>query len=196
MTLASNNFSKIIPDHWDNLDNSSYYNFLRFNGRTTVMPLTLNDGGAGAKNYIVFEVLGLIQVVRLYGIFTNVDNVTTVSDCSWQMYSNGDTAGPVLTLASTNCSDVSLGAALIKATSDADIAVLLDTDDVYINEEAGIDQFQSFIISSIAGTTTQIVFNVTEDANTDAVFTQYCDWIPLSEGASVVAGDGSKIPVA
>ena len=113
------------------------------------------------------------------------------------MYYGASSAGDVLTLSGTDCSSpVSEGAKLVKTDDVAVIATLLDVDVPNINEEDGVDQFQGFIITADSADTTKICFCVTEDNDTDVVFTQYLDLIPLSEDASVEAGDGSIIPVA
>lgn len=191
MVLSSNNFPKVSPE--EPLLNSPYGKSDRFEGRTTKMDLSINYGSVGTYKYISFIVHGLILVKRLYGVFSTVGNNTLISTCFWQVYRSA-AAGSVLTLSGTNCSGVTEGASLLKTTDASAAATLLADDDGVMSEEAGVDQFQGFVVSGDSSDDTTIAFIVTEDDDTDVILTQYCDWVPLTEDASVVAGDGSLVP--
>ena len=167
-------------------------------GRKTTMVLALNSGAAGAKRYKSFVVSGCVEITRLYGVFTNIDETTSVATCFWQMYRSPSTEGPALTLAAgPDCSGMTaLNSVLVKTTTVDGAAEFFNSAEPDINEVASTKQLQGVLINAKDGTATWICFCVTEDVNTDAEFTQYCEWIPLTPGSSVTPGDGTNIVVA
>ena len=167
---------------------------IRGGGRRTIYEQALNDGSAGAKCYKSFTITGAVEIRRLYGVFTDVTDVTTVSGCQWGIFRSAATAGPDITAASVDCSGVTVDSVVLKASDDASAAVLLDSAAPAISEVSADRQFQSIVVNAMQGTDTWLCFICTEDDDTDAVLTEYCEWVPLTPDSEIVAGPGTAIP--
>ena len=156
--------------------NSPECSWHRGPGYIATKAITLNSGVAAPQTYDLFTLTGSVSIRALYGVFTDVTNVTTISTC---YFDADDTAVTIEVTDSggVDCSGATVNSEIFKAELLAVAAVFHKADQVRIHEQAGNKQFQGALLTACNATATTIRFICTEDINTNAQMTFYAEWV-------------------
>jgi len=168
--------SSLIPPPARIVLNSSWCGIHRSAGFLEFKAITINPGGAGAQVYNLYRFTGTIEVKAIYGIFTNVANVVTLTACSWDLY-DGAVSNQITSAAGTNCSGVSLNSTVLKDAVAVNALTLMDSNQVRFTEVAASSRtYQNLIINGKNATTCYIRWKCTTDANTNCQMQFACVW--------------------
>ena len=179
---AGNNLLGVLPD-WPALNSAADY--LKRIGTNESNEITLEGKPQGETNTPIFDIIGAVEVLRVWGVFTDVTDVSAVTACSIDLYDEANIV-PVTDLApGTDLSGVGLYA-LIGRWFLADTALaLIDSDAVSIVDASGLglDMFASFMIQSRYGFDNVMRFNWTSDGGGCAASIKFtCIWRSLVDG--------------
>ena len=166
--VASQDIADVVP-------NSPECTWHRGPGYIATKAITL-AGGAGAKTYDLFTLTGSVSLRALYGVFTDVTEVTNVTVCYWDANDTTNTI-EVTDSVGTRCSGATVNSEIFKSDLLAVAAEFHNASQVRIHEQAGNKQFQGAILTAREGAATTIRFQCTQDANTDAQITFYAEWV-------------------
>lgn len=184
MVLASNHFNKTAPDPDDITINSPYCEFHRGNGYLAYKTISV-EGAGGEVNTSLFQVTGLVELKGLWGVFTDVTEVQTMTGAYWDLY---DGTNSVALCTGVAISGASLGSVVAKLADDGSAATFLDSNQTRYGENATFRQaFSGGLMLQKVATNTYIRFRVTTDANTDAEMQFWCAWTCRYPGSSLVA---------
>ena len=168
--VASQDIADVVP-------NSPECNWHRGSGYIATKAITLNSGVEETpQTYDLFTLTGSVSLRALYGVFTDVTNVTTVSACYFDADDTAVTA-ELTDSGGVDCSGATVNSEIFKAEKFAVAAVFHKADQVRIHEQAGNKQFQGALITACNATATTIRFICTEDVNTNAQITFYAEWV-------------------
>ncbi|MFA4971268.1 MAG: hypothetical protein WC683_01560 [bacterium] len=154
--------------------------------------VAVGDAIGGALIYECFDIVGSVEIVGLWGVFTNTSQVVTVSGCGWDIGGLGGTADLTDTAVGTDCSGVLAGSILAKTDLTGVAASLAD--------KAGYDVIDVTVPASVLcpvlaspkkEASATIGFHVTVDADTDCEIEFFCLWKKRSSDASVTPGSGN-----
>lgn len=167
--------------------NSSWCALHRSVGHMVWNEKTLNPGGAGAQTVNLYTFTCEAELKAIYGVFTDVTNVVTVSACSWDVYDGTNTV-PLTAAAGTNCSGAALYSTVIKDLVAASALTFLNSTQVRVNEVSGANrQFQSAILLAKNGVTNYLRWKYTSDVNTNCKVNFCAIWVCRYPGTTVVA---------
>ena len=118
----------------------------------------------GAQNNNIFRIYGGVEILRLFGHFSDVTDVSAVTAAAFDVYTDAPTTIQLTTIGGTDLSGSGVNA-LIGRTDTAAVALdYLDSDQVRIIDGAvGIDLFAPFIVSAEYGRATYLRVNYTSD---------------------------------
>ncbi len=160
---------------------NSAYSYISQLGSLATKTLAISGTPTGAQNENLFSVVGGVEVLRLYGVFGVVTDVSAVIAASFDVYDGTNAAVPITSAAGTNLSGCSNGS-FIGRNDQAGVAVdYLNADQVRIVDGAvGLDLFAPLVINAMYGEDNYIRFNYTSDGG-GAIFTLYFEliWRPL-----------------
>lgn len=158
-------------------------------GFTTSTSSTLSASNTTATN-VLFSVTGVVLVKALYGIVTTVLS-SNVTAAYWQ--TNDQTATPDISLASgTALSAAAVGSLLLRVSTVGVALTLADAAAGRVTDPVAAtapDVFMPFIVTQKTGsilTTVDFTYTTTNTPAT-GVIKFYASWLPLSDGASLVA---------
>ena len=176
-----NNLFGVLPQ-WVAINSAADY--LKRNGTNTSNELTITGKPQG-DNVPIFNVIGAVEVLRLWGVFTDVTDVSALTACSLDLYDELNTVEVTQAAPGTDLSDVGLYALIGKwFLSDVALA-LIDSDQVSIVEASGLglDMFATFMIQSKYGADNVMRFNYTSDGSgCEAKIKFTCIWRSLVDG--------------
>jgi hypothetical protein len=185
MPLTSNNFPKVSPAPAAIVQNSPYCGLHRIGGYIERKQLAI-AGSDGAQNLNLFQVTGSIEIRGLWGVFTDVTEVTTLTGASWDLYDGTNTV-QITSAAGTAISGATVGSAIAKQAVAATALNFDDADQCRYSESASNKVFVGGLITQKAATNTYIRFTVTTDANTDCALNMWCIWVCREPGSLLVA---------
>ena len=146
----------------DMVVNSAYCYISRL-GSVANKSITVTGTPTGAQTVNLFGLAGGVEVLRFYGVVTDVTDVSAVTACSLDLYDGTNTV-PIISAAGTNLSGCAEGS-LIGRTDVAAVAIdYLNADQVRIVDGAvGIDLFAPLIANYKYGATNYFRFHYTSD---------------------------------
>ena len=160
---------------------NSAYSYISQLGSLAVQTLIVSGSPNGAQNVNLFAVNGAVEILRLYGTFGLVTDVSAVTACSFDVYDGTHAATPITSAAGTNLSGCSNGSLIGRNDQAAAAVDYLNADQVRIVDGAvGLDLFAPLVINAMYGEDNYIRFNYTSDGG-GAIFTLYFEaiWRPL-----------------
>ena len=144
-------------------------------------------GTGGAVTTNVFAFTGNVELLGIWGVFTDVTEVTTITGAYIDVYDGTNQVdltddGGVVLSAAVN------GSMAIKTNTSAGALVFLKGDQVRIDETAADKrQFVGAVLDGKAATTNYVRLIVTTDANTDCAMRWYAAWRCLCSGSTLTA---------
>jgi len=181
-------FNRIMPASPSSIPiNSAWCHAHRASGYLAFKEITINPGGAGAQTYNLFSFTGAIELKGIYGRFTDVTNVVTLTACSWDV--NDGAATVALTAAAgTNCSGVALTTMVIKDATAVSALTLMNADQVRIDEVASSNRTtQDVFLNGKNATTNYLRWKCTTDANTNCKINFVAIWVCRYAGSTFAA---------
>ena len=137
----------------------------------------------GSGTYNLFQITGSVLINYIWGHVTEAMPAATTA-ASLQLWP-GAGAIQLTSLAGSDISSLPIGSVLMKGGLAANAISVGDNTLGYLLEEAGFI-FARFAIGQKTATNTYIRLNVTE-GNTDGTIHWHCNWLELSDGATLVA---------
>lgn len=166
---------------------NSAYCYISQLGSLAAKTLAISGTPNGAQHENLFTVTGGVEILRLYGVFGVVTDVSAVTAASFDVYDGTNTV-PITLAAGEDLSGCSNGS-LIGRNDQAAVKVdYLNADQVRIVDGAvGLDLFAPLVINAKYGEDNYIRFNYTSDGG-GAVFTIYFEliWRSLIRDYSLV----------
>lgn len=138
----------------------------------------------GSSTYNLFQITGSVLINYIWGHVTEAMPAATTA-ASLQLFPTGGAAIQLTSLAGSDISSLPIGSVLMKGGLAANAISVGDNTLGYLLEEAGFI-FARFAIGQKTATNTYIRLNVTE-GNTDGTIHWHCNWLELSDGATLVA---------
>jgi len=183
MTLhrAGSGLLTVLPD-WPALNSAADY--LKRNGTNTSNIMTI-EGKPQGDNVPIFNVIGAVEVLRLWGVFIDVTDVSSLTACSLDLYDETNTVEVTEAAPGTDLSDVGLYALIGKWFFADETLALIDSDQISIGDAAGIglDLFATFIIQCKYGADNVMRFNYTSDGGGCAAQIKFtCIWRSMVDG--------------
>lgn len=188
MSLAhpGNSLNIAAPAIADMVVNSAYSYIARL-GRCESVDLTATGAPNGVQTTNLFQLWGGVEVLRFYGVFTDVTDVSAVTAASFDLYDGTNTV-PVTSAAGTALSACSNGS-LIGRTDQAAAAIdYLNADQVRIVDGAiGLDLFAPIIANAKNGVANYFRFHYTSDGGgAEFGITFEMIWRPLIRDSGLV----------
>jgi len=175
-----NSLNMVAPEIADMVVNSAYSYIARL-GSAVSHDLVVDGTPNGIQNNNIFSIEGGVEILRLFGHFSDVTDVSAVTAANFDVYTDAPTTIQLTTIAGTDLSGSSENA-LIGRTDTAAVALdYLNSDQVRIIDGAvGLDLFAPFIVSAEYSRATYLRFNYTSDGG-GAEFTIHFEavWRPL-----------------
>ena len=183
MTLhrAGNPLLGLLPD-WPILNSAADY--LKRNGTNTSNILTITGKTQGASDPI-FNIIGAVEVLRLWAVFVDVTDVSSLTACSIDLYDETNTVEVTEAAPGTDLSGVGLYALIGKWFFADETLALIDSDQISIGDAAGIglDLFATFIIQCKHGAENVMRFNYASDGGgCEAQIKFTCIWRSMVDG--------------
>ena len=180
LQVPGNPFLGILPD-WPALNSAA--DLLKRNGTNTSNILTITGKTQGANDPI-FNVVGAVEILRIWGVFIDVTDVSSLTGCYLDLYDETNEI-ELTDNAGTDMSGAGLYALIGKwFLSDTEIA-FIDSDAASIVEASGLglDMFATFLIQCKYGADNVIRFNYTSDGGgCEAQIKFTCIWRSLVDG--------------
>lgn len=179
--IIDSGMNSAMPDVADLVTDSPDCHLHRAVGRKEMKDITLT-GGAGAKVYDCFTLVGSVEILALYAIFHSVADTTTCSLASFQWH---DGTNPHDLTDDVDASGAAVGSELAKTAAAGTALTFINASTGGINEVAANKQYQSTLLVAKTGATNKIQFLCTQDAATSAVLHVYCSWVCRDDGSSI-----------
>jgi len=182
MTLhrAGSGLLTVLPD-WPALNSAADY--LKRGGTNTSNTLTITGKPQG-DSVPIFNVIGAVEILRFWGIFVDVTDVSALTVCSIDLYDETNTV-EITDVGGTDLSGVGLYALIGRwFLADTELA-LVDSDACSIVDGSGIglDLFASLIVQSKYGADNVIRFKYTSDGlGCECQIKFTCIWRSLVDG--------------
>ena len=171
----------ILPD-WPALNSAADYLKRLGTNESNTMTIT---GKPQGDNVPIFNVTGAVEVLRLWAVFVDVTDVSSLTACSIDLYDETNIV-PLTDLApGTDLSGVGLYALIGRWFFADEPLALLDSDQIDIVDGAGIglDLFATFMIQCKHGAENVMRFNYTSDGGgCEAQIKFTCIWRSLVDG--------------
>jgi len=177
---SGNSLLGVLPD-WVALNSAADY--LKRLGTNESNTITIT-GKTQGDNVPIFNVIGAVEVLRLWGVFVDVTDVSALTACSIDLYDETNTV-EVTDSIGTDLSGVGLYALIGKWFFADDAIALIDSDAISIGDAAGIglDLFATFIIQCKYGAENVMRFNYTSDGGgCEAQIKFTCIWRSMVDG--------------
>jgi len=145
------------------------------------------NGTAGAASIDLFNVIGVVELMAIWGKFTDVTEVTAITAASFD-FDDGAATVPITAAAGTALSGATLNSTFFKAGGAAVALAFANASQVRYNENAaGARAFDGGLLTCKSATTCQIRLTVTTDANTNATVQVWCAWVCRYPSSSLAA---------
>ena len=131
------------------------------------------DGNAGEVVTDLWQIDATIEVIELWGIFTDVSDVDVLTGCYWDLDDGANQ--DLLTADGEDCSGATVDSFIGKLKDEAENLVFLDADQIRYSEgEAGTKRaFVGGIVNGKNGATNKIRFICDTDGDTDVTIEFY-----------------------
>jgi len=174
-------FLTTLPD-WPALNSAAGY--LKRIGTDTSNILTITGKTQGANDPI-FNIIGAVEILRLWAVFVDVTDVSSLTACSIDLYDETNTVEVTEAAPGTDLSGVGLYALIGKWFFADETLALADSTAIQIGDAAGIglDLFASFIVQCKHGADNVMRFNYTSDGGgCEAQIKFTCVWRSMVDG--------------
>lgn len=149
------------------------------------------NGGAGDYAIQTFVFTGMVRA-KFWAEVVGVDEVTVMSGAGLSLFDDDDwTKLKDITAHTLDLSAVALNAKLIRNSGDGTDNLDLKSGLNFLSDNGNAPLIAEVIMHDKEGAESTVQFLVTMNADTDAEIRWYCEWVPLTDGASVTEGDGS-----
>jgi len=178
---AGNGLLGVLPN-WVTLNSAADY--LKRLGTNTSNTMTITGKPQG-DNVPIFNVIGAVEVLRLWGVFVDVTDVSALTACSLDLYDETNTEEVTEAAPGTDLSGVGLYALIGKWFFADETLALADSTAIVIGDAAGIglDLFASFIVQCKHGADNVMRFNYTSDGGgCEAQIKFTCIWRSMVDG--------------
>lgn len=184
MSMKSNHLWRQGPAPADIVQNSPYCALHRYPGYLANKAITITGtGGEVLTN--CFQITGLVEMHALWGVFTDVTEVTTMTGAYWDLW---DGTNSVALCTGVAISGASLGSAVAKLADDASAATFMNASQTRYSENANFRQaFEGGLMLQKVATNTYVRFRVTTDGNTDAALQMWISWTCRFPGSTLAA---------
>ena len=143
-------------------------------------------GVSAAASYDLFNFTGLIQIKEIWGVFTDVTNVTAITAASFDV-DDGAATEPLTSPAGTVLSGATLDSSIAKLGGAAVALDFAKADQVRVSENAvGPKLFTAAELTPKSTTTCQIRFTCTTGAVEDFEIQFWCAWVCKQTGSTLV----------
>jgi len=170
----------VLPD-WPALNSAADYLKRLGTNESNTMTIT---GKPQGDNVPIFNITGAVEVLRLWAVFTDVTDVSSLTACSLDLYDGTNTV-ELTDDGGTDLSGVGLYALVGRWFFADEPLALLDSDQIDIVDGAGIglDLFATFMIQCKYGATNVMRFNYTSDGGGCECQIKFtCIWRSLVDG--------------
>ena len=182
--LNSYGFNNEMPLPEQLVTNSGWCGIHRLAGNLAYVDVDIN-GTSGAASIDLFNVTGNIEVKAIWGEFTDVTEVTSITAASFD-FDDGAATVQLTSAAGTALSGATLHSVFAKQAGAATAVTFDKADQVRVSESAtGPKAFSGAFLVSKSATTCQIRLTVTTDANTNATVRVYVAWVCRHAGSTV-----------
>ena len=171
----------VLPD-WPALNSAADYLKRLGTNESNIMTIT---GKPQGDNVPIFNIVGAVEVLRLWAVFVDVTDVSSLTACSIDLYDETNTVEITEAAPGTNLSGVGLYALIGRWFFADEPLALLDSDQIDIVDGAGIglDLFATFMIQCKHGAENVMRFNYTSDGGGCAAQIKFtCIWRSLVDG--------------
>ncbi len=178
---AGNPLLGVLPD-WAALNSAA--DLLRRGGTNTSNILTIEGKPQGGSNDPIFDVVGAVEILRIWGVFIDVTDVSALTVCSIDLYDETNTV-EITDNGGTDLSGVGTYALIGRWFLAGTALALIDSDACSILDASGLglDMFATFVIQSKYGVDNVIRFNYTSDGGGCAAQIKFtCIWRSLVDG--------------
>ncbi|HUV82851.1 MAG TPA: hypothetical protein VMW53_07250 [archaeon] len=143
---------------------NSAYCYISQLGTLASKSISVTGTPTGAQNVNLFTLVGGVEILRLYGVFSLVTDVSAVTAASFDLIDGTNPAVPITSAAGEDLSGCSNGS-FIGRNDQAGVKVdYLNADQVRIIDGAvGLDLFAPLVANAMYGETNYIRFNYTSD---------------------------------
>lgn len=182
--LNSHGFNNEAPLPAQMVTNGPWCGIHRLAGELQYVDVDIN-GTSGAASIDLFNVTGNIELLGIWGEFTDATEVTSITVASFD-FDDGANTVPITAAAGTDLSGATVHSTIVRQGTQATALAFNKADQVRNSESAvaGLALGSSFLTSKGA-TTCQIRLTLTTDANTDATVRVYVAWVCRHAGSTV-----------
>jgi len=166
---------------------SPYCNLHRADGELTLKEITIAGTNAEVITN-VFSFTAPFEIVDLWGVFTDVTNITKLEDCYFDIW-DGANSIPITAAAGVDCNGSGVNAIFFKDQVVAQPLRLLDSDQVHY-QESGVPfrrVFQGGMVQAEEGATNYLRFRGVTDNDTDIKINIGLAWVCRLPGNTGVA---------
>ena len=169
---------------------NSAYCYISQLGTVAYKSISVTGTPNGAQHVNLFAISGGVEILRVFGVFTLVTDVSAVTACSFDLIDGTHAAVPVTSAAGTDMSGSTLES-FMGRTDQVGVAVdYLKSDQVRIIDGAvGLDLFAPLVVNAMYGEDNYFRFKYTSDGG-GAVFKMDFElvWRALNREYGAVAG--------
>jgi len=184
MRDLGNWFGRVAPAPSAIVANSPYCDLHRAAGALVSVEKTI-AGFAGAQSINLFQLTGSVELRAIYGVFTDVTNVATLTGASFDLRDNAATV-QLTSAAGTALSGAGLGSLFAKEAGAATAVAFNNSTAARYSESAFNRAFVGGLLTQKAGQNTFIRLTVTTDAATNCEIAVYAAWVCRCPGSSLV----------
>lgn len=176
MDLNDYRWNSTIPTPANLMINSPWCGIHRGAGFLAYKSVDINGTG-GAASIDLFNVTGVVELLGLWGEFTDVTEVTSITAASFD-FDDGAATVQLTSAAGTALSGATLNSTFAKEAGAATALTFNNSSQVRYSENAtGPRAFFGGLMTCKSATTCQIRMTVTTNANTNATVMVYCEWV-------------------
>ena len=158
----------------------------RLAGHLTYVDVDIN-GTSGAASIDLFNITGNIEIKAIWGEFTDVTEVTSITSASFDV-DDGAVTAQLTSAAGTALSGAVVHSSFAKQADDGTALTFNKADQIRVSESStGPKAFSGAFITCLNATTCQVRLTVTTDANTNATVRVYLAWSCRHNGSTVAA---------
>ena len=151
----------------------------RTGGLATSKLVTLSAAGDPVATNL-FVIAGHIEIIKLYGVFVDVTEVTDIEEVRYDVY-DGTVDTAITAAGGVECDGVALNSIIMKVDAVAAALTLLDADQVRVYESSKNDVLNPITINAKNGVTTYLrILHKNTDENLDCQVRTFVEWRHLS----------------
>ena len=167
---------------------NSAYCYISQLGSVASKRLSVDGTPNGAQDENLFTISGAVEILRLSGVFTDVDDVSAITAAGFDLIDGDNNIVQITSAAGTNLSASTLQTHILRVDQAAAAVTALKSDQVRIIDGAvGLDLHAPFVVNAKNGGTTYLRFNYTSDGGgAEFIMLFEAVWRPLIREYGVV----------